>query len=211
MSRHPCHQMARVFLFSIRGVVMVSLRLVSGALIGVALLGALPATSTAQGGGLGRGGSRGSFGRGNGPIRAPGVEIPKVVNAVNLLVEHRQDVALSDTQFMRVIAIKRSLDSTNAPLMRKLDSVQRLFKNGPLFSNGSPERRDSLAEANSLVRETTAAIRENNATGREQAYALLSAKQLDAAHALEAKAEQQIADDASKSRGQGRSGRPPWG
>jgi hypothetical protein len=182
-----------------------------GVLAGLALLGALPIAANAQGG-MGRGGSgRGGFGRGAGIQRAPGVEIPQVVNAVNLLVEHRQDLTLTDTQFTRVIAIKRALDSTNAPLMRKLDSVQRLFKNGPLFSNGSPERRDSLTEANSLVRETVAAVRENDATGRDQAYALLSSRQLDSAHGLEAKAEQQIQDAADKSRGQGRGGRPPSG
>ncbi len=181
-----------------------------GVLAGIALLSTLPIAADAQGG-MGRGGGRGGFGRGAGIQRAPGVEVPQVVNVVNLLVEHRQDLALTDTQFTRVIAIKRALDSTNAPLMRKLDSVQRLFKNGPLFSNGSAERRDSLTEANSLVRETVAAVRENDATGRDQAYALLSSRQLDSAHGLEAKAEQQIQDAAEKSRGQGRTGRPPSG
>jgi hypothetical protein len=185
-----------------------------GFLAGAALFGALlPVVASAQGGGgFGRGGSgRGGFGRGASLPRAPGVEVPQVVNAVNLLVEHRQDLALTDTQFMRVIAIKRTLDSTNSPLMRKIDSVQRLFKNGPLFTSGSRERRDSLAEANSLVHETIAAVRENNESGRDQAYALLSSRQLDAAHALEAKAEQQIQDAAAQSRGQGKAGRPPSG
>jgi hypothetical protein len=182
----------------------------SGVLASLAVLGVLPIAANAQGG-MGRGGSgRGGFGRGAGIQRAPGVEIPQVVNVVNLLVEHRQDLALTDTQFTRVIAIKRALDSSNAPLMRKLDSVQRLFKNGPLFSSGSPERRDSLTEANSLVRETVAAVRENDASSRDQAYALLSSRQLDSAHGLEAKAEQQI-QDAERSRGQGRGGRPPSG
>ena len=154
---------------------------------------------------------RGSFGRGAGIQRAAGVEIPQVVNAVNLLIEHRPELALSDTQFMRVIAIKRTLDSTNAPLLRRLDSVQRLFKNGPLFSQGSTQRRDSLTEARYLVRDVTAAVRENNATGRDQAYALLSAKQLDTAHSLEAAAEQRIADEALKGGGKDRGGKPPSG
>jgi hypothetical protein len=191
---------------------MASFRL-SALLMGALLLGAMPIAATAQGGGgMGRGGGGGrGFGRGAGVQRAPGIEVPQVVNVINLLVEHRQDLALTDTQFMRVIALKRALDSTNAPLMRKLDSVQRLFKNGPLFSEGSLERRDSLTEANSLVRETVAAVRENNASSRDQAYGLLSSRQLDSAHGLEAKAEQQIQDAADKSRGQGRGGRPPSG
>src|SRR5690349_3052146 len=176
-------------------------------ILGLALLGASAHVAVGQGRGMGRG----SFGRGAGIQRAAGVEIPQVVNAVNLLIEHRPELALSDTQFMRVIAIKRTLDSTNAPLMRRLDSVQRLFKNGPLFSQGSAQRRDSLTEARSLVRDVTAAVRENNATGRDQAYALLSAKQLDTAHSLEAAAEQRIADEAQKGRGQDRGGKPPSG
>jgi hypothetical protein len=176
-------------------------------ILGLALVGVSPHAVVGQGRGMGRG----SFGRGAGIQRAAGVEIPQVVNAVNLLIEHRPELALSDTQFMRVIAIKRTLDSTNAPLMRRLDSVQRLFKNGPLFSQGGAERRDSLTEARFLVRDVTAAVRENNATGRDQAYALLSAKQLDTAHSLEAAAEQRIADEALKGRGQDRGGKPPSG
>ncbi len=178
---------------------------------GAAILCAAPSVAAAQGG-MGRGGGGRGFGRGNSALpRAPGVDVPDFVNAVNLLVEHRQDLALSDTQFTKVIAIKRSLDSTNSPLLRKLDSVQRLFKNGPLFSQGSPERRDSLTDAQSLVKEVSASVRENNATGRDQAYALLSTKQLDQAHVLEAAAEQKILDDAKKSSGSGRGGRPSSG
>jgi hypothetical protein len=180
------------------------------AAVGGAWLAAAPDRAAAQGGGFGRGG--GGRGRGGGSAlpRAPGIDVPQLVNAVNLLVQHRPELALSDTQFTKVIAIKRSLDSTNAPFMRKLDSVQRLFKNGPVFSEGSQERKDSLTEARSLVRDVTASIRENNASGRDKAYGLLSSKQLDQAHALEAAAEQQIADDAQRSRG-GRGSPPPSG
>jgi hypothetical protein len=191
---------------------MVSYRTMSSVVtLTFALVSASPGWAAAQGG-MGRGGGRGGYGRGNSALqRAPGIEIPEIVNPVNLLVQHRQDLALSDTQFTRVIAIKRTLDSTNSPLLRKLDSVQRLFKNGPMFSSGSTERRDSLTEAHSLVQQVSASVRENNASGRDQAYALLSSKQLDQAHSLEAAAEQKIEDDAQKSSGSGRGGRPPSG
>lgn len=178
------------------------------AVLGLVLAGS-STIAAAQAGGYGGHGGRGGFGRGASALaRAPGVEVPEVVNAVNLLIEHRQEVTLSDTQFTKVIAIKRSLDSTNAPLMRKLDSVQRLFKKGPMFGDGSAERRDSLAEARSLVRDVTAAVRENNAAGRDRAYALLSSRQIETAHSLEAAAEQKIANDAQKGGG-GRGGKPP--
>lgn len=159
----------------------------------------------------------GGFGRGRLPghlEREPGIAVPKVVNPVNLLVEHRQQLALSDTQFLRVIAIKRVLDSTNAPLARKLDSVQRLFKGGPVFSEPNAERRDSLARAKGLVQDMTGAIEDNNNAARDKAYALLSAQQLVIAQDLEAKAEQAIEEDAKRAKARGNPtggtpGRPP--
>ncbi len=202
--------MARVLFFSFGAGMVNSGRILRGSvLLGVALVCAATELAVAQGG-MGRGGGgRSGGGRGNSALpRAPGIDVPEFVNAVNLLIQHRQDLALSDTQFTKVIAIKRSLDSTNSPLMRKLDSVQRLFKKGPVFSEGSPERRDSLSDAKMLVRDVSASVRDNNASGRDKAYALLSTKQLDQAHALEAAAEQQIADDAKKT---GRGGQSPSG
>jgi hypothetical protein len=78
----------------------------------------------------------GTFGRGRGPGKltmAPGIDVPKPVNVINLMIENRATVALTDSQFIHVIAIKRELDSTNAPMFRRIDSVQRLFKPGPVF------------------------------------------------------------------------------
>ncbi|HSQ28775.1 MAG TPA: hypothetical protein VLN49_02940 [Gemmatimonadaceae bacterium] len=159
----------------------------------------------------------GGFGRGRLPghlEREPGIVVPKVVNPVNLLVEHRQQLALSDTQFAQVIAIKRVLDSTNAPLARKLDSVQRLFKGGPVFSEPNADRRDSLAQARGLVQDMTGAIDDNNNAARDKAYALLSVQQLATARDLEAKAEQAIEEETKRGKARGNPtggtlGRPP--
>lgn len=170
-----------------------------------ALATAAPGVVAAQGG-FGRG--KGAYGRGALP-RAPGVEIPQIVNPVNLLIEHRPQLALSDSQFRKVIAIKRALDSTNAPLERKLDSVQRLFRNGPLFTNGSTARRDSLAEARALVAQVAADIQDNMASARDRAHALLSSRQLDDARALEAAAEQSARDAELRKEGRSGAGKPP--
>jgi hypothetical protein len=107
---------------------------------------------------------------------------------VNLLIEHRQELALSDTQFVRVLHIKRALDSTNSPLMRKLDSVSRLFKKSPLFSEPSRQRHDSLAQADFLVKGTVIDVEQNIADAKDKAYALLSASQVGVAEQIEAKA-----------------------
>jgi hypothetical protein len=173
---------------------------------------ALPALVSAQrggGGGGGRGGGGGNSKYGS-PTRASPIEIPKIVNAVNLLIEHRQDLALSDSQFVRVIRIKRSADSTNSPLMRRLDSIQVLFKGpGPLFGDAGPERRDSLTTARSVIQETLGSVRDNIADAREKAYGLLSAQQLAKAEGYEEKAAKAIEDEKQGARGRGGPGGPP--
>ena len=149
----------------------------------------LPAALGAQTriGGMGPDGQKGKPGR---LARDMGITIPKIVNPVNLLIEHRLEVALNDTQFTKIIAIKRALDSTNAPASRKLDSLQRLFHPRPIFSTVSQERRDSIAQAHPVMLDLVAAIRENISSATDSAYALLSARQLTTAQGLQAVAEQ---------------------
>jgi hypothetical protein len=134
------------------------------------------------------------------------IALPKQVNPVNLLIEHRQELALSDSQFARIVVIKRALDSTDLPLLRKMDSVQRLFKKAPLFSDPSPARRDSIAEGRALVREASAALRENIGDARARAFNLLAAQQLPKAEQLTAAAQQALDDEESRASG-GRGGR----
>lgn len=145
--------------------------------------------------------------------REPGLVVPKQANAVNLLIEHRQDLALSDSQVAKIAVIKRALDSTNAPLTRKLDSLQRVFRGGPIFSEPTPAHRDSLAEAHAVMLEATGVIRDNISAARERAFALLSPSQVTKAHDLEAAAEKAIEEENKRNggdgrRGAGRNGRP---
>jgi len=144
-----------------------------------------------------------SPGRGGGNIaREAGIQIPKYANGVNLLIEHRPDLALSDSQFTRIIAVKRALDSANAPLVRKLDSVQHLFKAGtPMFSSPSAQRRDSLSNARALVSETVGTIRDNIAAWRDRAYATLLPVQLTRAREIEDKAEKAAAEENQRASG----------
>ena len=159
-----------------------------------ALVCLLPSVSLGQRGIMG---GRGALtpGRGQGSLaREAGIQIPKYVNSVNLLIEHRQDLSLSDSQFVRLIAMKRTLDSTNTPLLRKLDSVQRVFKGGvPMFSSPSPQRRDSIAEARAFVNSTLGTVRENISGARDRAYATLSSTQLSKAQEIEDKATKAVA------------------
>lgn len=143
--------------------------------------------------------------------RDPGVEIPTIVQPLNLMIEHRQEIALTDSQFMRVIRMKRTLDSLNSPLMRKLDSVQRLFRGGgPLFGSPSPARRDSLDQARGLVMETVGTIRDNIDPVEERAFGLLTGTQRAAAERIVADEEHRIQDaERKKNAGDGRGAGPP--
>src|SRR5262245_22126965 len=119
--------------------------------IGTALAASVVATNSlaAQRPGMG------TFGRGRGPGKLtidPGIEVAKPVNVVNLIVENRTPLVLSDTQYLRTLSIKRRLDSANAPAYRRIDSVERLFKRGPIFSDPSQARRDSVASARAVAR-----------------------------------------------------------
>lgn len=170
------------------------------------LLASFPGAALAQRGIMN---GRGALtpGRGAGTLaREGGVQIPKYVNAVNMLVEHRRDLALSDSQFVALLALKRTLDSTNVPLLRKLDSVQRVYKSGvPMFSTPTAARRDSVAEARSFVNETLGAVRDNISSARETAYGRLTSTQLSKAREIEGKAEQAAAAENERN-GQGRRG-----
>jgi hypothetical protein len=143
---------------------------------------------------------RGGFGRRiPGLTREPGITIEKPLNMINLLIAHRQEVALTDSQFKRVIVLKRELDSTNAPQMRKLDSVARVFRGGaPIFAEPNPARRDSLAEARAVVHDAVAIVADNNAGARDQAYAFLNEQQVIKAREIEAKAEKELEESRKK-------------
>lgn len=155
----------------------------------------LPAAAVAQLPGLG------SLGHGRTPgklARDQGIEIPKVLNPINLMIMHRQDLALTDTQFVQIIAIKRALDSTNAPLMRQLDSVSHVLKGVPIFKEPSRQRRDSLASGRQLVAEVVADVNDNIADARDKAIALLSQSQRTSIDQIE---EKQREANAESSRG----------
>ncbi|MGH7619671.1 MAG: hypothetical protein ACREPM_20855 [Gemmatimonadaceae bacterium] len=172
---------------------MTSTRLIRFALVAAAVL---PAVVSAQRPGMSSLGQRPS----RGLQREPGIEAPATINIVNLVLEHRQDLFLTDTQFRRVVVVKRALDSTNAPLVRRIDSVQRLFKGVLIFTNPTPAHRDSLNAGKAVVNEMAADIDDNIADAKDKLFLILSTPQKERAEQIEDKARQQ----ASASAGRGR-------
>jgi len=161
---------------------------------GVALAACVPAIAIAQLPGLGSLGKRTPALK-----RAPGIDVPATINIVNLVVQNRQDLALTDTQWVQIIAIKRTLDSTNAPLVRRIDSVARLFKSAPIFSQPSAAHRDSLEAGKAVVKEMSAGIDENIADAKDKVFGLLTTPQKERSEQIEDRARK-----ASVSGGRGR-------
>ena len=164
--------------------------------LAVAALTVAASSAFAQSGGMGGVGGFGSLGN---PMsrgktinmkRESGITVPELVNPVNLLVLHRQELGLTNQQFVDVIGIKRTLDSTNSPLERRLDSLQRLFKGkDPLFGEPGAARRDSLSRAEALVRVTQGELLDNIDPARDRAYQLLNLNQRALARQIEEKAD----------------------
>ena len=159
-------------------------------LLGFVLVGLLFASpGAAQRGGRGGGGGGGGGRRsGNDTESDPAkVVVPQPVNAVNLLIMHIRDLALSDSQVKRIVAIQRSVDSTNTPLLRRLDSLQTV-----LHQRGVPTALigDSVGDPRVRMQQTAMIIRTNILPARAAAYALLAPEQLDKAMAYEDAAQQ---------------------
>ena len=165
---------------------------------------ATPSAARAQVGGIPQR-AGGIFGRNNRDDEAKSA--PVIVNPLNLMIMHRADLALTDSQFVRIVALKRTADSANVPLMRRLDSLQRAQRpsTDPTVARADEERiRDLRAEA----RETVKEIYANLQPARDRAFELLNSLQAARAGTLESEARAR-ADAAAAPPGRGRGARPP--
>jgi hypothetical protein len=84
-------------------------------------------------------------------------------------------------------------------MLRRIDSVQRLFKTAPLFQDPTQAHKDSLNAGKALVKEMTADIDDNIADAKDKVFALLSTPQKERAEQIEDKAKK-----AGASAGRGR-------
>ena len=146
----------------------------------VALLFAASATAGAQM--PGRGGAMGigrSPGRDDPAMKeiGPGLEL-RLANGVNIIIAHARELSLSSDQLSRVAVIKRRLDSTNTPLMRELDSLERANRDRGVV----PKSKGDLPDpANPDIERTLDALRTNLRSAEEDAYQVLSGTQLQRA------------------------------
>jgi hypothetical protein len=182
-----------------------SLRLVASVVL------MLPAVASAQmggrGGGMG-GGRRGGGGDGSMRERRGGQDAApaRPVSVVGLVLDHATELAITDSQRVRLQAIRRTLDSANAPLLARLDSLRPTSR--PINPDDmSQAQRDEVTARRSALATVMEGLRESHAEARKATMDLLAPAQQQRAAELEQDAvkdaKKRAEDDARRGEGPG--------
>jgi hypothetical protein len=107
------------------------------------------------------------------------------VNVARVVIERERDMALSDSQRTEIVLIQRRLDSTAAPLLKKLDSLRPTWRPAGGPNDLTPEQREQLAAARAAQAAVVDSLTPTFAKAREQVMALLRPEQRDRAAKLE--------------------------
>jgi hypothetical protein len=109
-----------------------------------------------------------------------------------------KDMALTDSQRVQLRLVQKQLDSVNAPLMAKLDSIKPTWRPAGGLNDLSPEQRDQLIAYRKAHDEVIERIVPNVAASREHAMAVLSKDQQERAAKLEKNARKRAEEIAKR-------------
>jgi len=141
----------------------------------------------------------------------PLVSEARPVNNVSVLIQHKQQLALTDSQFVQLVAIRRTVDSVNFPLERRLDSLVRVQRSASSAFRRLPA--DTARHLRDVARSTLDELAANMRPATDRAHALLTDRQIQMAAIFEQQArdiaEQQTRDAHRSKSGMGSFGRPP--
>jgi hypothetical protein len=106
---------------------------------------------------------------------------------IGLLLEHRTDIQLADSQVTALVRLNLRLFRRNRQLRLRLDSIMPPDREPETnFGRGMPARSaDSLDPMAQRARQLLEQIRENARAARDSAFALLTPEQQDRARRLE--------------------------
>ena len=119
------------------------------------------------------------------------------VNVPRVVIERERDMALSDSQRTQIALIQRRLDSTAAPLLRKLDSLRPTWRPAGGPNDLTPEQRERLATTRAAQAVVVDSLTPTYTKAREQVMALLRPEQRERATKLEREARKR-AEELSK-------------
>jgi hypothetical protein len=136
---------------------------------------------------------------------------PRPVNMVSVLLQHRRELSLTDTQFVKLVALRRQLDSLNFPLERRLDSLLRVDRQASSGFHRMPA--DTVRAMRDLAHSTLSALAANMRPATDRAHTLLTERQIQLASPFEdqarALAEERARDAANPRRGLFPFAKPP--
>ena len=120
------------------------------------------------------------------------------VNVARTVIENERDMALSDSQRTQIALIQRRLDSTSAPLLRKLDSLRPTWRPAGGPNDLTPEQREQLATLRAAQAVVVDSLTPTFTKAREQVLALLRPEQLKKAAKLEKEARKRAEERAKR-------------
>jgi hypothetical protein len=107
------------------------------------------------------------------------------VNVARTVIEHEHDLALTDSQHKELVRIQRQLDSTAAPLLKKIDSLKPSWRPAGGINDLSREQRDQLVASRAARFAVIDSLTPTFAKAREQVMTVLTPEQRDRAAKLE--------------------------
>jgi Spy/CpxP family protein refolding chaperone len=120
------------------------------------------------------------------------------VNVARTVIEHEGDMALTDSQRTQIILIGRRLDSTAAPLLKKIDSLKPTWRPAGGINDLSPEQRDQLVALRKAQFAVIDSLTPAFAKAREQVMTVLDPEQRERAEKLEKNARKRAEEMAKK-------------
>ena len=164
--------------------------------VALAALVSLSTLSSAQrGGGRSMGGdSRASYPPDMGRMGPP--TLPPTVAA--LVLDHAQELSLTDSQKVVLETIRKTQDSTNKPFLAKLDSLKPTRMPAGGMNDLSQEQKDEMSQRAIAVQLVMADMREGNAEARVHVMTLLNESQQKKAAELENEAQKKAEEDGRR-------------
>ena len=164
-------------------------------LILVSLL-ALPALASAQGNPPpGQPGQQGGQ-PGGSAVGAPGQPGPRAGrrfptpeefengSPLAILLDHRQDLALTDKQVQQLTGMREMLHQQNAPIFKQMDSMRAVFRARAPIAEVSEEERQKMVARREAFTDLVVQLQQNEEASTKQALGVLTDTQLEQATKL---------------------------
>ena len=120
------------------------------------------------------------------------------VNVARTVIEHEQDLALTDSQRTEIVLIQHQLDSAAGPLLKKIDSLKPTWRPAGGINDLSPEQREQLVSLRKAQFEVIDSLTPAFAKARDRVMTVLTPEQRDRAAKLERNARKRAEETAKK-------------